>query len=83
MIHHQNGYQKSQDTVVLFAKSELTKHVVSGGFLHLNMHGINSIVLCRLLVASNSIIQSNKNDKYKKNYTLFECVKLLLLFFFV
>lgn len=31
MIHHQNGYQKSQDTVVLFAKSELTKHVVSGG----------------------------------------------------
>lgn len=49
MIHQQNGYQKSQDTVVLFAKSELTKHVVSGGVLHLNMHGINSIVLCRLL----------------------------------
>lgn len=35
-IRHQNGHQSSRDTVIQFAKSELTKHVVSGGFLHLN-----------------------------------------------
>ncbi|XP_034320219.2 uncharacterized protein [Magallana gigas] len=35
-IRHQNGHQRSRDTVIQFAKSELTKHVVSGGFLHLN-----------------------------------------------
>ncbi|XP_048756479.2 uncharacterized protein LOC125667163 isoform X2 [Ostrea edulis] len=35
-LQHQNGHAKSRDTVVQFAKSELTKHVITGGFLHLN-----------------------------------------------
>ena len=35
-LHHQNGHAKSRDTVLQFAKSELTKHVITGGYMHLD-----------------------------------------------
>jgi hypothetical protein len=35
-LQHQNGHAKSRDTVIQFAKSELTKHVLAGGFIQLN-----------------------------------------------
>ena len=34
-LEHQNGHAKSRDTVVQFMKYELTKHLISGGFLRI------------------------------------------------
>ena len=35
-LHHQNGHAKSRDTVLQFVKSELSKHLITGGFIRLN-----------------------------------------------